>query len=70
MPHLGKHPPDGGVCDQCAREKYVLIIGRVVHLEADDRFISLEKGMDFEKAMLLCIVGSGDAVRPPQGYGI
>ena len=48
----------------------MLIIGRVVHLEADDRFFSLEKGMDFEKAMLLCIVGSGDAARPPQGYGI
>ena len=58
--------------EEIAREKYVLIIGRVVHLEADDRFFSLEKGMDFEKAMPLCIMGSDKGmhfVRPTHtGY--
>lgn len=43
--------------EEIAREKYVLIVGRVVHLEADDRFFSPENGMDFEKAMPLCIMG-------------
>ena len=44
--------------EEIAREKFVLIVGRVVHLEADDRFFSIENGMDFEKAMPLCIMGS------------
>jgi len=44
--------------EEIAREKYVLVIDRVVHLEADDRFFSAENGMDFEKAMPLCIMGS------------
>lgn len=44
--------------EEIVREKYVLIIGRVVHLEADDRFFSETDGMDYEKAMPLCIMGS------------
>ncbi|WP_424431999.1 flavin reductase family protein [Methanothrix sp.] len=46
------------VVEEIARERYVLVIGRVAHLEADDRFFSPENGMDFEKAKPLCIMGS------------
>ena len=35
----------------------MLIIGKVVHLEADDRFFSEADGMDLEKAKPLCAVG-------------
>lgn len=43
--------------EEIAREKFVLIIGKVVHLEADDRFFSEADGMDLEKAKPLCAVG-------------
>lgn len=43
--------------EEIAREKFVLIIGKVVHLEADDRFFSEADGMDYEKAMPLCAMG-------------
>ncbi len=43
--------------EEIAREKYVLIIGKVVHLEADDRFFSEQQGMDFERAKPLCAMG-------------
>jgi flavin reductase (DIM6/NTAB) family NADH-FMN oxidoreductase RutF len=36
--------------EEIARKKYVLIIGKVVHLEADDRFFSEQQGMDLERA--------------------
>lgn len=36
--------------EEIAREKFVLIIGKVVHLEADDRFFNSQGVMDFEKA--------------------
>jgi len=39
------------VVEETAREKYVLIVGRVVHLEADDRIFSPENGMDFREAI-------------------
>ena len=40
--------------EEIAREKYSLIIGKVLHLEADDSFFSRAEGMDYEKAMPLC----------------
>jgi flavin reductase (DIM6/NTAB) family NADH-FMN oxidoreductase RutF len=43
--------------EEIAREKYVLIIGKVVHLEADDSFFSEEEGMDYERAKPLCSMG-------------
>lgn len=43
--------------EEMAREKFVLIIGKVVHLEADDRFWSDTEGMDFERAKPLCALG-------------
>lgn len=43
--------------EEIAREKYVLIVGRVVHLEVDDRFFSEVDGMDYENAMPLCSIG-------------
>lgn len=36
--------------EEILREKFSLIIGKVVHLEADDRFFDEEGNMDFERA--------------------
>ncbi len=49
--------------EEIERERYVLIVGRVEHLEADDRFFSLENGMDYEEAMPLCIMGRPDGMQ-------
>ena len=49
--------------EEIAREKYVLILGRVVHLEADDRFFSEVDGMDYEKAMPLCSIGGPNGMQ-------
>jgi len=49
--------------EEIAREKYVLIIGKVVHLEADDRFFSDADGMDYEKAMPLCSMGGPNGMQ-------
>jgi flavin reductase (DIM6/NTAB) family NADH-FMN oxidoreductase RutF len=49
--------------EEIAREKFVLIIGRVVHLEADDRFFSETEGMDYEKAMPLCSMGGPNGMQ-------
>jgi len=49
--------------EEIAREKYVLIIGKVVHLEADDRFFSEAEGMDIEKAMPLCSMGGPNGMQ-------
>ncbi|MHB8119299.1 MAG: flavin reductase family protein [Methanothrix sp.] len=48
--------------EEIAREKYVLIIGKVVHLEADDRFFSELEGMDLERAKPLCIMSGGNGM--------
>ncbi|MBN1235246.1 MAG: flavin reductase family protein, partial [Methanotrichaceae archaeon] len=40
--------------EEIAREKFVLIIGKVMHLEADDRFFSESEGLDYERAKPLC----------------
>jgi flavin reductase (DIM6/NTAB) family NADH-FMN oxidoreductase RutF len=49
--------------EEIAREKYVLIIGKVVHLEADDRFFSDADGMDYERAMPLCSMGGPNGMQ-------
>ena len=49
--------------EEIAREKYVLIIGKVVHLEADDRFFSEQQGMDYERAMPLCSMGGPNGMQ-------
>lgn len=49
--------------EEIAREKYVLIVGKVVHLEADDRFFSEAEGMDFERARPLCIMGGRNGMQ-------
>jgi flavin reductase (DIM6/NTAB) family NADH-FMN oxidoreductase RutF len=36
--------------EEIAREKFVLIIGKVVHLEVDDRFFNADGRMDFQRA--------------------
>jgi flavin reductase (DIM6/NTAB) family NADH-FMN oxidoreductase RutF len=38
------------LAEEILREKFSLIIGKVVHLEADDRFFDEEGNMDFERA--------------------
>jgi len=40
--------------EMVTREKFVLIIGRVVHLEVDDRYFNDRGEMDLEKAKPLC----------------
>jgi flavin reductase (DIM6/NTAB) family NADH-FMN oxidoreductase RutF len=42
--------------EEIAREKYVLLVGRVVHLEADDRFFNSQGEMDFERARPLGVM--------------
>ncbi|MDQ1262146.1 MAG: hypothetical protein QG575_1327 [Euryarchaeota archaeon] len=49
--------------EEIAREKYVLIIGKVVHLEADDRFFSEQQGMDYERAKPLCSMGGPNGMQ-------
>ncbi|HPS91062.1 MAG TPA: flavin reductase family protein [Methanothrix sp.] len=49
--------------EEIARDRYVLIIGRVVHLEADDLFFSETEGMDYEKAMPLCSMGGPNGMQ-------
>ena len=49
--------------EEIAREKYVLILARVVHLEVDDRFFSEVDGMDYEKAMPLCSIGGPNGIQ-------
>jgi len=49
--------------EEIARDKFVLIIGKVVHLEADDRFFSEAEGMDYERAMPLCSMGGPNGMQ-------
>ena len=42
--------------EEIAREKFVLVIGKVVHLETDDRFFNDLGEMDFEKAKPLGVM--------------
>jgi flavin reductase (DIM6/NTAB) family NADH-FMN oxidoreductase RutF len=49
--------------EEIARDKYVLIIGRVVHLEADDQFFSETEGMDYEQAKPLCSMGGPNGMQ-------
>lgn len=45
--------------EEILREKFSLIIGKVVNLEGNENFIDEESRMDFEKAKpLSCILGS------------
>ncbi|MFB3764496.1 MAG: flavin reductase family protein [Methanotrichaceae archaeon] len=42
--------------EEIARNRFVLVIGKVVHLEADDRFFNVSGEMDFEKAKPLGVM--------------
>lgn len=42
--------------EEIAREKFVLVVGRVVHLEVDDRFFNSQGEMDFERARPLGVM--------------
>ena len=59
--------------EEIVRDKFVLIIGKVVHLEVDDRFFSEADGMDMEKAKPLCAVGGQKGMKfaypVPSGEG-
>jgi flavin reductase (DIM6/NTAB) family NADH-FMN oxidoreductase RutF len=49
--------------EEIAREKYALIVGRVVQLEVDDRYFSEADGMNYEKAMPLCSIGGPNGMQ-------
>jgi flavin reductase (DIM6/NTAB) family NADH-FMN oxidoreductase RutF len=42
--------------EEIVREKFVLVVGKVVHLEVDDRFFNSQGEMDFEKAKPLGVM--------------
>ena len=42
--------------EEIVREKFVLIIGKVVYLAADDRFFAAGGGMDFQRAKPLSVM--------------
>ncbi len=42
--------------EEIARERFVLVVGKVVHLEVDDRFFNDRGEMDFEKAKPLGVM--------------
>ena len=49
--------------EEILRERFSLVVGRVVHLEADDRYFDREGNMDFEKARPLSAVLGHQGVR-------
>ncbi len=56
--------------EEILREKFSLIIGRVVHLEGNDDFFSAGGGMDFERARPMSMIAGPDGVcytRPTKG---
>jgi flavin reductase (DIM6/NTAB) family NADH-FMN oxidoreductase RutF len=44
------------LAEEIARENYSLVIGTVVHLEADDRYFNGAGEMDFERAEPLSVM--------------
>lgn len=42
--------------EEIVRDKFVLVIGKVVHLEVDDRFFSVQGEMDFQRAKPLGVM--------------
>jgi len=56
--------------EEILREKFSLIIGRVVHLEGNDDFFDEKSGMDFERARPMSMIAGPDGAcytRPTKG---
>jgi len=49
--------------EEISREKFSLIIGKVIHLEAEDQFFDEEGNMDFERAKPLSAILGHQGVR-------
>lgn len=49
--------------EEITREKYVLVVGRVVHLEVNDRYATGEGNMDLDAARPLCMVCDDNGIR-------
>ncbi|MDK2891420.1 MAG: hypothetical protein PWR21_2052 [Methanoculleus sp.] len=49
--------------EEITREKYALVIGKVVHLEMNDRHVTGEGDMDFGAARPLCMVCGNNGIR-------
>lgn len=71
-PSVKVKPPGVGGClawaeciflEEILREKFSLVIGRVVHLEVDDRFFDAEGDMDFERAKPLGVMLGSDGIK-------
>jgi flavin reductase (DIM6/NTAB) family NADH-FMN oxidoreductase RutF len=50
------------LAEEILREKYSLIVGRVVHLEGNDDFFDEKGGMDFERARPMSMIVGPDGV--------
>jgi len=48
--------------EEIVRDRFVLIIGRVVHLEADDRFFNADGEMNYAEAKPLCAMLGKDGM--------
>jgi flavin reductase (DIM6/NTAB) family NADH-FMN oxidoreductase RutF len=48
--------------EEIVRKRFVLVIGRVVHLEADDRFFNFRGEMDFQRARPLGVMLGRDGM--------
>ena len=48
--------------EELVREKFVLIIGKVVHLEVDERFFDADGSMDFQRAKPLSVMLGKDCM--------
>ncbi|MCK9277274.1 MAG: flavin reductase family protein [Methanoculleus sp.] len=49
--------------EEITREKYALVVGSVVRLEVNDRYVTAEGDMDFGAARPLCMVCGNDGIR-------
>lgn len=49
--------------EEILREKYALIIGKVVHLEVNDRYVTEKGDIDIESARPLSMVCNSDGIR-------
>ncbi|HOL44655.1 MAG TPA: flavin reductase family protein [Methanothrix sp.] len=49
--------------EEVVRERFVLVIGKVVHLEVDESFFNLDGDMDFESAKPLGVMLGSDGLR-------
>jgi len=56
--------------EEILREKFSLIVGRVVHMEADDRYFDEEGNMDFERAKPLSAILGNRGVKYTRPVGV